>query len=241
MCTSCEPHDMPLVPMTLHSTLAECQGMCEKNPRCNYINYALEGNNACALFSSCSKPWHVTPPKSQCIKSGAWWTLYQYNRNSSTADSSRSDRLPPGGYGGLGLGGGHAPPPRVSPRATLEISGGQQTGQQGSERISGNDYFVENILEELDDPGEWFLEKETLHMIPPVGMTPSATSVVEAAVEPRVIQLRGASDTDFAHDIIIKGLTVARSAPTFMKDYEMPSGGDWSIHRGGAIFLDGTE
>jgi hypothetical protein len=74
-----------------------------------------------------------------------------------------------------------------------------------------------------------------------VGLTPSATSVVEAAVEPRVIQLRGASDTDFAHDIIIKGLTVARSAPTFMKDYEMPSGGDWSIHRGGAIFLDGTE
>ena len=26
-----------------------------------------------------------------------------------------------------------------------------------------------------------------------------------------------------------------------MADYEMPSGGDWSIHRGGAIFLDGTE
>lgn len=26
-----------------------------------------------------------------------------------------------------------------------------------------------------------------------------------------------------------------------MSDYEIPSGGDWSIHRGGAIFLDGTE
>jgi hypothetical protein len=34
---------------------------------------------------------------------------------------------------------------------------------------------------------------------------------------------------------------VAHSAPTFMADYEMPSGGDWSIHRGGAVFLDGTE
>ena len=58
-------------------------------------------------------------------------------------------------------------------------------------------------------------------MIPPAGMTLSDTSVVESAVEPRVIQLRGASDTDFAHDIIIKGLTVAHSAPTFMKDYEV--------------------
>lgn len=240
MCTSCEPHDMPLVPMVLHSTLAECQAKCEKNPHCNYINYALEGNNACTLFSSCSKPWHVTPPNEQCSKSGAWWTLYQYNRNNSAEDSGHGASLPPGGYGGLGLGGG-APPPTVSPRATLEISGGQQTGQQGSERISGNDYFVENILEELDAEGEFFLDGETLHLIPPAGTTLSGTSVVESAVEPRVIQLRGATDTDFAHDIVVKGLTVAHSAPTFMNDYEMPSGGDWSIHRGGAVFLDGTE
>ena len=56
-----------------------------------------------------------------------------------------------------------------------------------------------------------------------------------------MIQLRGASDTAFAHDITIRGLTVAHSAPTYMADYEMPSGGDWSIHRGGAVFLDGTE
>jgi hypothetical protein len=34
-----------------------------------------------------------------------------------------------------------------------------------------------------------------------------AGTVVESAVEPRVIQLRGASDTEFVHDIIIRGLT----------------------------------
>jgi hypothetical protein len=128
----------------------------------------------------------------------------------------------------------------------LEISGGQQTGQQGSERISGNDYFVENIIEELDVPGEYFLEGRTLHLIPPSGTSllngnSSTTVVIESAVEPRVIQLRGASDSDYAHDIVIRGLRVAHSAPTFMSDYEMPSGGDWSIHRGGAVFLDGTE
>ena len=222
MCTSCEPHDMPLEPMTLHSTLEECQIACEKNQECKFINYALEGNNACALFSSCSKPWHVNPPNHQCPKTGAWWTLYQYNRNSSMGSTDQSDgrwSLPPGGYGGLGLGGG-APPSLNTERATLEISGGQQTGQQGSERISGNDYFVENIMEELDHEGEWFLDGDTLHLIPPQGTTLNS-SILESAVEPRVIQLRGASETQFAHDIVIKGLTVAHSAPTFMADYEV--------------------
>ena len=33
------------------------------------------------------------------------------------------------------------------------------------ERISGNDYFVENILEELDAAGEYFLDGRTLHLI----------------------------------------------------------------------------
>jgi hypothetical protein len=261
MCTSCEPHDMPLLPMTLHSNLAACQAACEKESRCNYINFGLEGNNACALFGSCSKPWHVTPPNHQCPHDGAWWTLYQYKRNSSSTSSSSAapavaagpdgtggggNLVPPGGYGGLGLGGGGPPPAAVSQRAVLEISGGQQTGQQGSERISGNDYFVENIIEELDVPGEYFLEGRTLHLIPPSGTSllngnSSTTVVIESAVEPRVIQLRGASDSDYAHDIVIRGLRVAHSAPTFMSDYEMPSGGDWSIHRGGAVFLDGTE
>jgi hypothetical protein len=85
---------------------------------------------------------------------------------------------------------------------------------------------VENIMEELDAPGEYFLEGRTLHLIPPVGTTMSASSIVESAVEPRVIQLRGASDTEFAHDIVIRNLAVVHSAPTFMADYEMPSGGE---------------
>lgn len=37
----------------------------------------------------------------------------------------------------------------AAPGQFLAITGGQQTGQQGSTRIRGNDYFVENIKEEL--------------------------------------------------------------------------------------------
>ncbi len=38
----------------------------------------------------------------------------------------------------------------------------------------------------------------------------------------------------------MQGLTVRHAAPTYVADYEMPSGGDWSLHRGAAVFLDGT-
>ena len=31
------------------------------------------------------------------------------------------------------------------------------------------------------------------------------------------------------------------SAPTFLDAYEVPSGGDWSIHRGGAVFATGVK
>ena len=104
------------------------------------------------------------------------------------------------------------------------------------------------MIAQLDAPGEWYLEEakgdadgSTLYLIPPPGVELNSSTVIESAVKPRVLQLRGASPTEFVHDIAIKRITVAHSAPTFMADYEMPSGGDWAIYRGGAIFLDGTE
>jgi len=44
-----------------------------------------------------------------------------------------------------------------------------------------------------------------------------------------------------AHNIRISGLRLAHASPTFMEKYEVPSAGDWSIHRGGAVFIQGPE
>ena len=69
----------------------------------------------------------------------------------------------------------------------------------------------------LDAPGEFYVDGSVLYVIPPAGVTLDSSAVVEAAVERRVIQLRGASSTSFAHDIVIKGLTVEHSAPTYVR------------------------
>ncbi len=62
----------------------------------------------------------------------------------------------------------------------------------------GDRYFVENLFEELDAPGEWYLNRATgvLSFIPPAGFTPDC-EVVAPAVN-RIIEVTGASRLRFA-------------------------------------------
>ena len=57
------------------------------------------------------------------------------------------------------------------------------------------------------------------------------TSVVGAVLK-NVVEVSG------ARGLTLRGLTVTHTAPTFMESYECPSGGDWSIHRGAAVFVE---
>jgi hypothetical protein len=236
--------------------------------------------------------------------------------------------------------------------ATFRMSsGGQQTGQSGSCGINRNHYYVENVEEELDSPGEYFARVATsnsnsssssnsnsnsssaktsatgksrsavfvsganlsgtnaastagsasdpvesaeytvtLRFVPPINTTLAQlnSAVFELPVHPRVVQLRGATSAlktakptvtaasaatttsttaggtkptsatasmaanleeeeeevvvdEVTHHIRFDGLRFAGSAPTFMADWEMPSGGDWTVHRGGMLFMDGVE
>ena len=50
----------------------------------------------------------------------------------------------------------------------------------------------------------------------------------------QVIEVEGAAG------VLLRGLTFTATAPTFLDPYECPSGGDWSIHRGAALFVEGS-
>ena len=41
--------------------------------------------------------------------------------------------------------------------------------------------------------------------------------------------------------VTISGVNFRDAAYTFMEQFGVPSGGDWSLYRGGAIFVEGTE
>jgi len=240
-CTSCLPSNPVLKALGTGQTVSICQAACENTTGCKYINFALGTNQDCNLFQTCDSPSHQAPGK---CNGNDWWSTMQY---------SGHDHYSPHVQSRYQFHGAEEAEKATTaaPIWSLGISGGQQTGQQGSLAISGNDYFVENIFEELDAPGEFFLQTAQpghqlgpiLFLIPPTGVSldHDAPIRMEAAVHPRVVQLRGSNDVTFAHDIVLRDVHIVHSAPTYMADYEMPSGGDWSLHRGGAVFLDGTE
>jgi hypothetical protein len=161
-------------------------------------------------------------------------------------------------------GGAHA----IVQGGWQEARGGE-IGAQYTLPSMNNSYFVENIKEELDTPGEWFVElaqsggAATLYMIPPAtsggadgggggsaaagassaddpGLSALGSLTLVGTLEPRVVQYTGTSGKPVMNMQLVN-VTIAHSAYTFMHPYETSSGGDWSIHRGGAIFVEGAQ
>ncbi len=101
--------------------------------------------------------------------------------------------------------------------------------------------FVENIFEELDAPGEWFLEDKTrtLYFHPPAGLD-LATATVEGVRLRHLIEFRGSAERPVKF-ISLKGLTFRHAARTFMDNKEPLLRSDWTTYRGGAVFFNGAE
>lgn len=119
------------------------------------------------------------------------------------------------------------------------LEGGWQINQAG--QLHDKYRFVENIFEELDAPGEWFLNEQTstLYYYPPKGLD-LQHAVVEIVRLKHLVEFRGTPDNP-VKAIELCGLTFRHSLRTFMETREPLLRSDWRIYRGGAVFLNGTE
>jgi hypothetical protein len=101
--------------------------------------------------------------------------------------------------------------------------------------------FVENIFEELDAPGEWFLDEKTstLYYYPPAGLD-LENATVEVVRLRHLIELRGGKSKPVKW-INFRGLTFRHAARTFMDNKEPLLRSDWTVYRGGAILLTNAE
>lgn len=126
-----------------------------------------------------------------------------------------------------------------NPAGAVTLEGGWQNNRGAAEHKTIR--FVENIREELDAPGEWFLDvaNRTLLFHPPAGVVP-ATAVFEATRLATLVRFAG-SRSKPVRSVILKGLTFRHAARTVMQTREPLLRSDWAIHRGGALFLKGTE
>jgi hypothetical protein len=101
--------------------------------------------------------------------------------------------------------------------------------------------FVENLFEELDALGEWFLDSttHTLYFHPPAGLD-LKNAVVEATRLRTLVEFRG-DETNPVKRITLRGLVFRQAARTVMDTREPLLRSDWAIYRGGAVFFNGTE
>jgi hypothetical protein len=117
---------------------------------------------------------------------------------------------------------------------TLEYEGGWQIDRD--QPLHPEYRFVEGVFEELDAPGEWFLDeaKGLLYFYPPAGMDLPRAEVA-------VVRLEGLLELKGARWIELEGITFRHTLRTFMKTREPLLRSDWRIYRGGAIVMEGCE
>jgi hypothetical protein len=102
-------------------------------------------------------------------------------------------------------------------------------------------FYVENVFEELDAPSEWYLDTREgkLYYKPEAGAD-LKKAVVEPALLQRVVQFLGTKDKPVRH-LTLRGLWIAHAASTYFEPYTMAGMGDYSLQRGGAVYLEGAE
>jgi hypothetical protein len=124
-------------------------------------------------------------------------------------------------------------------KGELIKEGGWQNNRGGA--IHKKIRFAENIFEELDSPGEWFLHQKThtLYFYPPSGLDLSQAAV-EATRLRTLIEFSG-DETHPVRFISFQGMTFRQAARTVMDTKEPLLRTDWAIYRGGAIFFNGAE
>ena len=103
----------------------------------------------------------------------------------------------------------------------------------------GGAFYVSNIFEELDSPNEWFVDKttRTLYFMPNETM-PTLFVASQLAC---LMSLSGHSIKNPVRNVQIQGLIFAETTNTYMRDYMVPGGGDWAVHRGGTLYLTNTQ
>ena len=112
--------------------------------------------------------------------------------------------------------------------------------QEARGQTVGQEWFIDNIFEELDAPGEWFYDEteQKLYLFP--NSTDDLPSSGSGTVLQRLLNIRGTLDNP-VYNITVINITFTQTEPTFLERYEVPSGGDWSIHRGGTVFVEGVD
>jgi hypothetical protein len=116
---------------------------------------------------------------------------------------------------------------------------------QGAEGTDAdNEFYVENVLEELDAPGEWFYDASTsiLHVYWNATGSPGPATAAGLLSVPQLRELVNITGSQAAPviNVTFSGVGFRDTAYTYFRPHGLPSGGDWALPRTGVLFFEGT-
>jgi hypothetical protein len=129
-----------------------------------------------------------------------------------------------------------------SSTSTFQFSKGGFQGARGND--NGDEFFIENVMEELDSASEWYFDAtdQTLYFFynASSGTQPPANTTYVVPVVKTLFSLNS-TGSGMVTGITIQGIKLRDTVYTYMDPHGMPSGGDWGLQRSGAVFLEGTK
>eukprot|EP01060_Flectonema_neradi_P039947 TRINITY_DN896_c1_g1_i2.p1 TRINITY_DN896_c1_g1~~TRINITY_DN896_c1_g1_i2.p1 ORF type:complete len:953 (+),score=255.36 TRINITY_DN896_c1_g1_i2:56-2914(+) len=129
---------------------------------------------------------------------------------------------------------------------TLNFSQEVGCNQGGEGEVGGTQWWIENVLEECDSPGEYFYDEEkSLLYYSFNGTAPTGQEQFVATNTKVLFNITGTMKAP-VKNIVIRGLTIRDTAYTYLGTtkadvHSMPTGGDWGLQRSGAILIEGSE
>lgn len=120
--------------------------------------------------------------------------------------------------------------------------GGNQGARGNNE---GGDFFIENLLQELDLPGEFYYDKRASNLYVfhnATAGTPPATDAEFVVPTLRTLVNVSGTQWDPVRDITFEGIEFRSTRYTYMdENHGVPSGGDWALERNAAVHIQGSE
>ena len=119
--------------------------------------------------------------------------------------------------------------------------GGNQGSRGGN---AGQEFMVENVMDELDSPAEFFYDltakKLYLWYNSTTGGTPPPANSVVVTQATEIINAVGTPAAPVV-GVSFLGLGFRDTAPNYLGPHGTPSGGDWAVGRSAALFFEGVE
>jgi len=124
---------------------------------------------------------------------------------------------------------------------------GHGCNQGGEGEVSASQWWIENVFEENDAPGEFFFDAEARKLYYTFNTTESpGDHDAFVATKTEVLFNITGSQAVPVKNIRLLGLEIRDTSYTYLGTskasvHGMPSGGDWGLQRSGAVLIEGTE